>query len=137
MKNLLFLLLLFFLFSCEKENLAVSESKTNANKNLPIVCNVKDPINNLAWLQSKIKEFKQSTYLTNRMNIWLSMYKGQELIIIYYHTEDANFVTDSLMEYYTCTGQLYCDYNNKPCPDNNEFSSEILPRVKFFTKISK
>ena len=136
MKNLLFLFLIVFLFSCEKENIAVKDSETNAIKNLPVVCNVKDPVNNLTWLRNQVNDFKQSAAYLNEgfaMNIWVSNYKGQELFIIYIGNELSNGVAT----YYACTGQSYCDYSNKPCPDYNEFDKKILPRVKFHTVISK
>ena len=138
MKNFLFLLLLVFLFSCEKENIEVSESETSTIKKLPVVCNIKDPVNNLVWLQNKINDFKQSNRYLNEgyaMNIWVSNYKGQELIIIF----EGNEWSLGRNDYYTCTGQLFCDYSNinNSCPDYNEFSNKILPQIKFHTVIRK
>lgn len=64
------------------------------------------------------------------MNVWVSNYNGQDLIIIYIGNELSNGAS----EYYTCTGQSYCDYTNKPCPD---FITEIEPQAKLLATVKR
>ncbi|GEO03072.1 hypothetical protein AAE02nite_07360 [Adhaeribacter aerolatus] len=106
MKNCFSVLVFWFslnLFSCEQNN-------------PEIACDIKDPVNNLAWLKAKIQAFEKSNMCDNNA-CYMQVYKvntGNQQQIVTWVTGPA---VDGIPQYYTCTGELIICTNEDPCPN--------------------
>ncbi len=87
------LLIIFFTLSCKKGNDTYIKPLNVLN-----ACGKEDPLNQLGWLNSKIRDGKDPSNINFVESVWIKEFEGEYIVII-------NFgLTSSVYNTYDCSG---------------------------------
>lgn len=92
-KVLFFLLIIFFTFSCKKDE----GTYIKPHKEIS-ACGYDDPLNQLEWLNSKILNGEDLSTTNFIENIWIKEYEGEDVIVISFG------LTSSMYSTFDCSG---------------------------------
>jgi|GEM_PF-4624751 hypothetical protein len=92
-KILLMMVVIFFAFSCEKEDHTYIKPLKEIS-----ACGYDDPLNQLDWLNLKIHNGKDPSNTNFIENIWIKEYEGEDVIIIDFG------LTSSMYSTFDCSG---------------------------------
>ncbi|MCF8359112.1 MAG: hypothetical protein K9H26_10160 [Prolixibacteraceae bacterium] len=93
-KVILLLFIIFFTFSCnEKDDNNYIEPFNDIS-----ACGCADPLNQLEWLNLKIKNGQDMSNTDGIANVWIKEYEGEDIIIIEF------FLSSYMYPTYNCSG---------------------------------
>ena len=88
--TLLILLIILFAYSCKKEYIEPLNDIS--------ACGKEDPLNQLSWLNSKVRNGKDPSNTDFIEHVWIKEYKGEDIIIIEFG------LTSTVYDPFNCSG---------------------------------
>lgn len=123
MKTLLFIIIIVFAASsCIS---ILSDEENNENICLAGICDTQDPLNDLKWLNDKIKSYDSAWYTHVDVAVYQASYKG---ITVFYTIICCPFCGMTPPEIRNCEGQIL-GYLGDDIPNNAVKNAKIVWRT--------